>query len=132
MSRQEKFEARLTEALSSSLEPGERIRGWTLAMLGDAPGVSIALFGAAALAAKTWFYIALTDRRVFLVHCDSFWRPLEERVDDPTGQVRLEIVDRGLFTKGIYHRPYGVMVPLTVQRKWRGRLEEIAELLRAA
>ncbi|MFL5796770.1 MAG: hypothetical protein ACJ77A_02410 [Actinomycetota bacterium] len=132
MSRTEKFEARLTEALSASLKPGEQVQVWTLAMVGDAPGASFTLFGAAALAAKTWCYVALTDRRVFLVHCDSFWQPLEERVDDPAGQVRLEVVDRALFTEAIYHRPGGVDVPLTVQRKWRGRLEQMADMLRPA
>ncbi|MGE5461277.1 MAG: hypothetical protein ACM3WR_11725 [Solirubrobacterales bacterium] len=131
MAKAEKYEARLLEALKPVMEPDETLRAWTIATVGGDPGQATMLFGTVGLAVQMWCYVALTDRRVFLWHCDSFWRPLDGWQADPAAQVRLEIGAPGLFTKAVYHRPDGAIVPLRVQRKWKASMERIAAALAA-
>lgn len=129
MAKAAKYEARLVEALKPVMEPGEALQAWTIAVVGGDPGGATMLFGTVGLAAQTWCYVALTDRRVFLWHCDSFWRPLDAWQADPAAQVRLEIGATGVFTKVRYQRPDGAIVPLRVQRKWKSGMEQIAAAL---
>lgn len=131
MAKAEKYEGRLVDALRPVMEPGEALRAWTIAIVGGEPGQATMVFGTVGLAVQTWCYVALTDRRLFLWHCDSFWRPLAEWQADPASQVRLEIGAAGLFTKVRYHRPDGAIVLLRVQRKWKRGVESIAAALAA-
>ena len=130
--KKDTLSALLAEALAPALGPGEDVLAWTLAIVAGHPEVAAALLGPAGLAMQSWCFVVLTNERVVLVGANSLnWHPTQVLLGVPRIQARLEVLDRGLFTRARFTDGAGTVVPLKVQRRWRPDLEDVVRRLDA-
>lgn len=125
-----KLAARMDEALSGVLEPGEKIEVRAYALTMPSPWWYLLTYFGAMLLAKYWF-VAVTDRRVVFMKVSRTGTSRSEFAwADPRSGMRAGELKKSLgWTKLDIFKPDGGKMTLSFDRNWRDEAAAVRDAL---